>query len=342
MPCEQVNVFIVHTPFQHLIVNHMLTTLSEFRLSDNYLVLDMHPLTISVVRENWKKVLALQPPVGASVVGSGKNCRRALKEINGIISGYPRVSFFVSDIDWPLNNAVFGLIKKGHDKNIRMCNYPDGLGSLLVQKPDAKRKLRNALKSLLGLLGGSPYYNYGCDIMGLAVSDTIYSLMPNLLDGKTDKKIVNIPKLNLKKSDMNRDACIFIGQYFKNITSDDKYRDMCVKAAEYTLSLGYSDLYYKPHHFANSQIENDVFLEYGFKLIADTRPIEEIFQTRQMKCAVSYISSALLHLKMMFGEDVRCISILGVTALKELYVKANIIDDMQELFRICGVEIHAE
>jgi len=342
MSFERVNVFIIHTPFQHLIVNHMLTTLPEFRNSDNYLVLDMNPDSINVVRSNWKRVIALNPPVGSSVIGSGKSCRRALKEIDSIINEYPKVSLFVSDIDWPLNNAVYGFINKTHDRNIKICNYPDGIGSLLVQKPDTKRKLRNVVKSFIGLLGGSPYYIYGCDIMGIEISDIIYSLMPAVITGKTDKKIVNIPKLSLEKSDMNQNGCIFIGQYFKNIMSDEKYRNMCVKAAEYTLNLGYSDLFYKPHHFANSQIESEVFLGYGFNLVSDYRPIEEIFQTQQMKCTVSYISSALLHLKMMFGEDVRCISILGVTALKDLYVKAKMIDDMQDLFKICGVEIHAE
>jgi hypothetical protein len=342
MPAERVNVFIVHTPFQHLIVNHLLKTLAEFKLADNYLVLDMDPRAVDIVESNWKKVVVLEPPVGSSVIGSGKNCRQALREIDGIISPYPEACLFLSDIDWPLNNALYGYIKKARDRNIQMCNYPDGIGSLLVQMQDRRRKFRNIVKSLIGTLGGSPYYSYNSDIMGIAISDKVYSLMPEVIRNKTEREIVTIPGLKIEKSEMNGNGCIFLGQYFRNMHSVEEERELSLRAAEFTANLGYSDLFYKPHHLAANSVEQELFLERGFQLVSDTRPVEEIFLTRQMYCTVSYISSALVHLKMMFGKEVRCISLLNLTSLDRIFKGTGVIQNMRELFRLSGVEINDE
>ena len=342
MPAERVNVFIVHTPFQHLIVNHLLKTLAELKQADNYLVLDMDPRSIDILEINWKKVVVLEPPVGGSVIGSGKNCRQALSEIDGIIGLYPETCLFLSDVDWPLNNALYGYVKKTRGRKIQMCNYPDGIGSLLVQRPDRRRKFRNIVKSLIGTLGGSPYYSYNCDIMGIAVADKVYSLIPEVIRNKTDREIIKIPGLRIEKSEMNGNGCIFLGQYFKNMTSEVEQREMCIKAAEFTANLGYSDLFYKPHHLAATSVENEIFLERGFQLVSDTRPIEEIFLSRQMYCTVSYISSALVHLKMMFGDEVRCISLLNLTSLDRIFKGTGVIEQMRELFRLSGVECNDE
>lgn len=281
----------------------------------------------------------LEPPVGSTVIGSGRKCRRAIKSIRSIYQNYQQTRFFVSDIDWPLNNALFGLKKIQPAGQVMMCLFPDGLGSLLVAKPNIKRKLKNFVKSVIGKLGGSPYYTHRGDIMGFAVSDRIYSLMPKAISNKTKANVITIPVIEPSIPNMNCNSCIFLGQSYDLCMPPKAHKSLCHDAAEYAKSLGYQYLYYKPHHFSTKDIEKNIFQENGFTLINDKRPIEEFFLTNQMSCVVSYNSSALVHLKMMFAEKVRCIACFGGTVIKYTNVKTGTIKELKRVFELCGVEL---
>ncbi len=334
------NIFTVHTPLQHLIVNHMVEEMGQFRDSSNFLVLDMPAEKISPNRKNWRDILYLNPPVGRYFIGNGKNCRRAIKFIEQLVSPFKNTALFVSDIEWPLNNAIYGMAKRYPGENIIVSNFPDGLGSLVVRHPRLKRKLRSLAKFIIGLLGGLPYHFYKGDIMGLEACDRVYTLLPEVLPAGLNPNLIPIPPFNIAAEKTLPDTCIFLGQSYEYIFPAKEHVRFCTKAADYVKSLGYAKNFYKPHHFSKTDTEKQIFADRGFELFDDPRPIEEYFFTVQIACVASYNSSALVHLKLMFGDQVRCISCLSDWSSKHTIAGKTSIETIRNLFRVCGVEIY--
>ena len=331
---------VVHTPLQHLIAHHMIKSMSEFDDPDNFLVLDMVKQDLSQDKHLWKEIFYLDPPVGGSILGGAKRCRKALKTISDLIDQYEFIQVFVSDINWPLNNALYGLLFEKRNENIRLCNFPDGTGNLLIVYPNKFQQFRKIVKSILGRLGGFPYYYFGGDTMGLEMSDKIYSLLPSAINSEINAEVVAIPMIEPAVINENPEACIFLGENINSYVPQSAFREICTRAAEYTRNLGYEDLFYKPHHFANSSIEKDTFMQFGFQLINSSLSIEEMFLVKQVPCIVSYNSSALLHLKLMFGDKVRCISYCCEEVLSYSKVDANVLKRLIKLYELCGVEYY--
>ena len=333
------NIFIIHSPLQHLLVSHMVSEMTEFRERDNYLVLDMPSDQITLKKEIWTDIVYLDPPVGRYFIGSGANCRRSIRYIEELKSPFENAALFVSDIEWPLNNAVYGLKQKHRDKNILICNFPDGAGSLMVRYPRFKRKIRSLIKFLIGMAGGLPYTFYSGDIMGLEACDRVYSLMPKLLPDDINSNMIEIPKFRIEEENFLPDSCLFLGQTYEYHFPPEEHREFCTKTADYIKSLGYRHNYYKPHFFAKTETEKNIFLERGFELIEDSRPVEEIFLSRQMSCIASYNSSALVHLKLMFGDKIRSISCFNNWSNKYTITGKTSFESARRLFEACGVEM---
>jgi len=332
----RVNIFIAHSPFQWLIANHMVKTMDEFSKYDNFLILDSLKKRDNDAYGNWQEIIILDPSIGRSVLGSGSNCRKALKIIEDICSEYQDIYLFRANLEWPLNNALIGSKLHSSSSNIVLCNYPEGIGSLLFTYPKFKQKIKTKIKSIIGLLGGAPFYSYKGDIMGMEASDRIYSLMPNVIGEGIEKSVVQIPIFEPLVLNVQLDTCIFLGQNYDNYISLQSYVDICTQAASFTNRLGFNNLFYKPHHYDISSVEREIFMSYGFSLLDDERAIEEIFLTDQYACVVSYNSSALVHLKMMLSDNVRCISCFSNQIFQ--YVKADR-KRCRELFELCGVEL---
>lgn len=335
------NIFVIHTAFQRLITDHMVRSMESLADHDNHLVFDCQTGDESL-SDNWKSVVRLRNPVGGSVVGSGQRCRQALSTISAIMAEYTNVELLVSDINWPLNNALFGLVRKqrGLDQAISICTFPDGLGSLMLAYPNRYQQIKNIMKASLSFLGGLPYYLHRGDKMGLEISGKIYSLMPSVLPLSIQSRAIPIPMIKPLVDNFNAEACLFVGQNHDAFMSENNYREMCLRAAGFTLDLGYQDLLYKPHPFATSKVELETFSRSGFEVVTDNRAVEEMFLTKQVACVVSYNSSALVHLRMMFGDRVRCISCCGRRAIEAAPVRLSAVREMLNLFERCGVECH--
>jgi len=337
MLINDVNIFIAHSPFQYLIANHMVNSMKEFSNTDNYLILDSLSNLNNNTLNNWKEIVNLAPSVGRSVLRSGNNCRKALKTIVDICSGYKNINLFRANLEWPLNNAIIGLKLCNPNSNIVYCNYPDGIGSLVYNYPKFKHSVKTKLKHILGLMGGSPFFSYEGDIMGLEFSDRIYSLMPSVLVNRANHKLVQIPKLKPLKINIQTEACIFIGQNYDNYMSLHSYTDLSERAASYTKTLGYKELFYKAHHYDNSGVEREIFTSHGFSIIHDNTPIEDLFLSTQCACVVSYTSSALVNLKLMFSHNIRCIACFSNLTFKRSKINGR---QYRKLFELCGVELY--
>ncbi len=329
------NLFAVHTGLQHMTVTQMVRTLPEFREASNIIVFDMPTDGLNMVNSLWADVIIIKPPIGRYRIGSGSACRRTVLALEKTIASFEKVRLFVSDIEWPLNNALYGLFRA---RKMPVCNYPDGIGSLLYYPPTFKRQLRSLAKKLIGLLGGLPHYLYPGDIMGLNAADAVYSLLPAALPPDINPRIVGIPLFQPQAVNVIPDSCLFLGQDYDRLFPPEEHARLCREAAAFAASLGYTRKLYKGHHFAKAPTEKEAFLSRGFEILADTRPVEELFMTSQLSCVISYNSSALVHLKLMFGDKVRCISTFSDWTFKHTIMGRGQAETIYRVFDLSGVE----
>lgn len=337
MRTSHANIFIAHSPFQYLLANHMVNSMKEFSRIDNYLILDSLAYLSNPVVQHWREIVNLSPPVGGSVIGSGNNCRKALSIIKDICSRYKHIKLFRANLEWPLNNAAIGLTASNLNLDIVFCNYPEGIGSLVYNYPTMRHMFKTKVKHILGLLGGSPFFSYKGDIMGLESSDHVYSLLPSALKHNAGNNVTLIPILKPHVIKLEKETCIFIGQNYGHHMSLRSYTDLCERAASYTHSLGYSTLLYKPHHYEDSRLGGEIFTSHGFSIVEDKASIEQLFLSRQYACAVSFTSSALVNLKLMFSNNIRCIACFSNLTFKYSKAKGH---QYRELYKQCGVEMY--
>ena len=317
----------------------MVDTMPEFLETDNYLILDMDINGLKIDYDLWTEVIPLQPPVGRYRLGWGGNCRRARRIVFELLTQYESGSLFITDLLWPLSNALYGQLRKQKTRCYLLCNFPDGVVNLLVRYPNLRRKVRNIIKACIGMIGCLPYYTIRGDIAGIEDSDKVYSLLPSALPKTIETEIVSVPGLEPLASNLVPQSALFLGQPYDYVMPEDEYRDLSARAADYTVGLGYRNLFYKPHHFAKGDIEKNIFVERGFEIVDDRRPIEEIFLARQMSCVLSYTSSALINLKILMGDSVRCISVFNALASSYTVEGRQAFDETLRLFRQCNVEM---
>ena len=335
--------FLAHSRFQLFIVQYMLRAMPELMRRDNYLVLDMDGKGLPVDTSAWHEVIALTPPVGGTSRGAVSACRAALRRIAGIVDRYQTVDLFVSDVQWPLNNAVYGAFISGEraaKRRARLCNFPDGIGNLQVVYPNWQQRMKDVAKVVLGSLGRAPYTMYRGDILGLELSDVVYSLLPEAIPS-LGERVVPIPRIPRTALATEADACLFLGQNYDYFMNARQFGDYAARAATATRALGYDRLYYKPHPLERVDAAVAAFRQQGFEILQDSRTVEEMFLERQMACVVSFNSSALAHLKLFFGDCVRCVSVFSDEVLRYTNVEADAPAKMRHVMELCGVEFHA-
>lgn len=344
MTTDKANVFMIHTPFQNFIVHHMVRSMPDFLGADNYLVLDISKQHICVDENIWTGIVSFEQPVEWdtwSIFKSGISTKKALEKIKQIYRNYKTVSIFLSDIQWQLNNAIFGMIARNKNKNkiIRICNFPDGSVNLICPEPKNVMIAYNFIRKILGDLKGVPYRFYMGDYLGYDYVEKIYSLFPPALpDYKS--KVVKIPaNLHLVKK-VDSDACIFLGQDYKKCMEEKQYISLRQSAVMFSKKLGYSKLYYKPHHFESWMDDISFYSHEGFSLITTKKPMEEYYMENPVACVVSYDSSALPHLKILFDNAVRCISYCGLKVLRYKGTKDSAKDKTIDLYKMTGVELY--
>lgn len=341
MQPQSANIFVVHSRFQLLVAQHMLAVLPQLKDCDCWLVLDMNGHNLPVANTGWHGVLQLAPPVGGTVRGNASACRMAVQKVREIAMRYRTVRLFVSDIQWPLNNALYGVLvlrANSVDHRVELCNFPDGIGCLQIVYPSRYQRIKNQIKALLGRLGGAPYFPYQGDIIGLELSDRIYSLLPAAL-APLRARCIAIPQMSPALGAQEPSVCLFLGQSYDLSMTRKRFREISMEAARYTRSLGYQHHMYKPHPLESSTDAVEIFRDHGFEIVQDPRTAEEVFADRPVGCVVSYNCSALAHLKLMFGDAVRCVSVLSDQVLASKDVELEAAAKLRTVLSLCGVEV---
>jgi len=306
---SDLNLFLVHTPFQNYIANHMVSNMTELRSSDNYIIIDMDR-KVKVNKNLWDEVFVFSPPIGKNYLVNFAERKKFLKEIQNRFVNYSRVNIFLANVFYPFNNAFFGLARKDKLNKYVLCNFPEGIANLIFVPIDKKTYLKNFIKYSLGVIIGFPYQLFSGDISGIKYADKIYSLIPSMLPEQLNKQknIIEIPKLTSRVLEQKEESCLILGQ--SNFDNIPNYKSLIKKVVEYCNSLGITKIYYKPHHYENYSISYN-YKELGCVIIKTNEPIEEYFLSHPINYVVGFNSSALLNLKYLFGNFVSCISFKG-------------------------------
>ncbi|MEW5797253.1 MAG: hypothetical protein AB1772_12970 [Candidatus Zixiibacteriota bacterium] len=333
------NLFVAHSPFQRFIADHIVRRMPEFRDSNNYLIVDGSTQEAEVDRTGWREVTICDPPVGASVVGAGPRMRTVIQWAVYLCRQFRATRLFLTNVQWPLNNVLRATLRNETSWFlVEVCNYPEGIGSLGLVYPDWRQKMRDTAKSVLGVLTGVPYQPLREDLMGLERSDRIYSLMPHLLPEHLQAKAITIPPVPISSYAGDSRTCVFLGQNDRLVPKRYR-RPLAEAAASYCRLLPYTRFLFKSHHYGESQDQRNVFVGAGFEPLANSRPIEQLLATDPAACVVSFNSSALVHLKMMYGDRIRCVACFPDRFGKLAGQRTDRADSVSSLFARCGVEI---
>ena len=338
-PATSLNVFLAHSPFQYFVACHMIVSIPEYRSARNCLVVDRVWGGQEPDQGPWSDLVDLMPPVGGSVLGAGRRMRGALGRIIALVRTADLVRLFVTNVQWPLNNVVLTAVTaESSRRSVEVCNYPEGLGSLRLVYPTSGQRWRDMMKGTLGLFGGVAYRPIKYDLMGLEGCDLIYSFWPHLLPDRLRGKAVAIPAFPALPATVELHTCIFLGQNDR-LVSTALRQPAAAAASAYCRKLPYDRFLYKPHHYGQSETQRSAFLEAGFEEITDSCSVEQMLLSHPVACVVSFNSSALVHLKMMYGERIRCIACLPDLFGSLARNRADRSDDVRRLFEQSGVEI---
>jgi len=335
------SVFVAHSPFQRFIAEHMVAAMPEFAGHRTMLVLDMpasDPGGHTTAR--WASVMVVEPPLGGSILGAGRRMRSVISQITSHLSSDERAALFLSNVQWPLNNWLAREISRPPmARRVTWCNFPEGIGSLRIVHPDLRQRARDPLKSLVAAVGGSRYYPVRGDLMGLERCTRIYSLLPDLLPAHLAGKVVAIPGFPIDSRATAFDTCIFLGQHDRFVP-DRQRRLLADRAAQHCAGLGYTRRLFKSHHYGESAVQREAFAARGFEMMADARPIEQVMLERAVACVVSFNSSALVHLKMMFGPAIRCMSLFADEIGRYGRTRRADSESVLAILEQSGVEMH--
>jgi hypothetical protein len=333
------NLFLAHSPFQYFVACHMVNSMPEFGQGSNCLIVDAVWSDVRVDKAGWHEVIICDPPVGGSVVGAGVRLRSVVGRVMGLFDPPRPASLFLANVQWPLNNVLrAALVRRRFATPLQVCNYPEGIGSLRLVYPDRRQHLRDAMKSALGWIGGVRYQPLKEDLMGLESSARIYSLLPQLLPVHLRSKAVAIPTFPMSLVVADQHTCIFLGQNDRLLPPRLR-RPLAVAAAAYCCSLPYDRFLFKSHHYGESELQREAFVASGFEMLADTRPVEQILMASTAACVVSFNSSALVHLKMMYGDRIRCIACFPDRFGELARLRTERVPSVTMLFEKAGVEI---
>jgi hypothetical protein len=128
-----------------------------------------------------------------------------------------------------------------------------------------------------------------------------------------------------------------LGEPLENHLNNRSLVDLYEKTAFYLSKKGYTELYYKKHHRESSDFGFEIFNNYGFRLFEDTRCIEEISYEKGFNCVASFVSSALPQLKLLFGNQIECVSINSDYVHKAITKNKKSLDQLNTIYNLLEV-----
>lgn len=325
------NAFILHTPFQRFVAEHMLRTMSEFADAENLAVVDEGSLELDP--SLWTRVERISPPLGSRFIG---NTERVSEVVSAVIAklGSGDVTIFMSNPDYPLSN---GLVRHSRQSaGVRLASFPEGVLNALPAGMGLKKRAKNVVKWVYGRAVGCPFTALRGDNAGLSGAHRIYTLIPDAL-GQFEKKLVRIPPPAFDTNFEAGEGGIICGQPLTDFMSMPAYLDYTRRLINMGASITAGQLYFKPHPREPEEASRIAESE-GALVLQDTRIVEEVVSEMAPALLLSFSSSALLHVKLFYEDRVRCVAAGGTDVMRRSNNSKAFCRRMESLYRHVGVE----
>lgn len=336
------NIFVLATPFQLFIAENMINNIDEFRNVENILLFEKQ-YNLSFSRDCWSSVYTLAD-IGYSPIGIQKKnaAKKNLSLLLSFCGPHPQSTrILFSCIHYSFINFLF------FDLDIRRnCTFAiimDGIGSFTHEKISTFNFLRGLVKFTAGYLGlGIKYRPYLGNLLGdhFQIIHSVYAFQSQYLSCDEMKR-VEVP-LSCGRSDLlsASNSCIFLDQNnYENLFGHKIWNQMFTIAIDYIKNQKFDMLYYKAHPSGKLRPTDLQYLRLnGFHLIEQNECIEKLFPLLNVGVVVSFTSTSLFMLKSLYGDAVRCISLLDrINHIAPLPVPAY--TQLKKVYQIVNVEL---
>jgi hypothetical protein len=333
-------IFIAHTPF-HVFMSEMIVRGTPKELSaENTILLELDRNYRHVDRRLWSRIEYLEL-AGGGTLGRQRYAviERNMTLVRELVGNERRTCVLMSDIAWPMNNRVF------FDRHVRHVAqyglFSDGVGTYTSPRVTRSLFLRGVVKQLNGLLGcGARYHNYWGTQLGLDRAEVCCVYGPNagLIRCEPQKRREVFLEAFLESARFDSQKCLFLDQPYWRHMNDFSWNAIRNNSLRFIASLGLREYYYKNHPFGRP--EDALYYETrGFTVIDSDKCAEQVAPDSGCGVIVSYCSSALFHLKCMYGDRLRCIALFPRSVSMANGFNDDNTDEIIELFRQVGVEI---
>ena len=326
--CGAKNILIGFTPYHLIPLTHLVKRVQGA-------VFVFHPMAHKIA---WE----IADGVGGFLGGCDQPGRQkyikyiaAAKELRSLFSKGDRFSLFAPHPYNPISNFTFfsSAVSERYIFQDGILNYYD------AQNPfSSLRKKVNRLASAWSL--GLPYTFYDGHLSGVqagTIDGGYFSHPDRVVLASCFKSVFQMVSDDKNaESEWQKKAknILFLDQPIENVLKGEVVRAVREKARKVLLRLG-GAVIYKPHH---DQPRNDDAVDGFIQLSGDDAvlPAEFLVEKYKIKCVVSFFSSALVNISLMY-PGVRCIAI----AAKDVGVKVDGVDTtLAEVMNKLGVEIY--
>lgn len=305
---RNVHLFIVNNTLTYMIAKKI-----SSELTDDCMIISMSSLLKPEI-EAWKKVFIFESKWGRkisnkiSMIWESKKKYDLIKEV---LQKYSNVHVYLPNIHSPFTNKIFFNLPNELHVNLQYNILVEGSLNYAGHYIGKNYFYKSLIKIILGYMMGFSYklFQGEFDASDQNKIDIIYAPLKEGLC--TNKKIVEIdlsPKKDIKREKNN---ILIVGQYLSSQLSTTNQNIL----EEYFLEFINNKLvdaeiiYYKAHPMSD---EKDDFIQKlsdeRIKIVKTSLSLEEWLENEDVKMVISIASTALMTIKIMYGDKIECIS----------------------------------
>jgi len=320
---QEINIFLCSSPLQAMIAWIILR--QEHTLSSEKVIIFCEEDYYFPAMEENVKIIRVEKTRGCNVENIKKNI--------SVILGYIEmtVKLWVSDILWPMNNALYTELKI--NKRLKLINfYDEGMVLYGVEKLGVLRYLRENIKLIiirnkdrirLSKLPRYPFYDNQKNGFVYAINPehlSRNSIIKKILITRNDLSAFNYGKNQIVEYSETEKGCLILSQPFFRVSQSIEYIKLLESLNKYILSENYKKIYIKLHPSETIDDYIKYYKKYSYELVYENlnQPIESIFNEIPSNIdLIGFMTSAMMNSK-KFGYNGKIIS-FGLDWIIKIY-----------------------
>jgi len=294
--------FVAQTPFQ-LFVVHELAAHPNYAGREKVLLTDVKVPGCGLDGSIWDELVQLEPPQAAR--GPLKRFQNAHRAVRALLAGrYKRESALIAaNLEHPLSNASYAHLRRFPGFQLHV--YPEGLANLVPTRWTPKRVINQAGKWVLTRLVGAPFTVVGADLTGSRFAERIYTYAPELIPAPFRGRAVALS--HTAQLPPVEPGVLVLGQDLDRFLPNERAERELVSLLMFARERAAGRRLYKPHHH-EAPWGRKLARSLGFEIIESPCPVELWLRSQPVSHLVSFGSSALVHVRMMYGDRVEALA----------------------------------